>query len=78
MFDESFGIEIEHTTRTSADVENKILLHGKFNIPNNEDGPMAHGSEILKHIVLVVTRSGNYRAVTPFKKVIVFEPRILS
>jgi len=53
--------------------KNKINIHGKFTVDYDSSGLVARGFDILNHIILVVTRSGNYQSVTPFKDVIVFE-----
>ena len=49
-----------------------LVISGEFNITNNEKSIQSKNSDILKHIILVVTRSGNYQSVTPFNDVIVF------
>lgn len=48
-------------------------LSGQFKVPYEKNGIIVHGAQVLKHIILVVTRSGNYQAFVPFKDVIVFE-----
>ncbi len=65
-------IIIEAISAIKAD-PNKIVIHGKFDIEYEASGLLTRGSEILNHIILVVTRSGNYQSVTPFQDVIAFE-----
>ncbi len=78
MSDQKASIQIERVYPPGKDDPNKIQLHGKFNIVYGEDSPLARGADILKHIILVVTRTSNYQAVTPFKDVIVFEDDIVD
>ena len=49
-----------------------IPISGKFRIPFDHSGVLVTGPDILKHIVLAVTRSGNYQTSSPFKDVAVF------
>lgn len=49
-----------------------ILIKGTFSLPYGSGGLPETPAEVLKHIVLVVTRSGNYQSVTPFQNVVVF------
>lgn len=65
------GISIE--ARLHPQSAQKIIVHGKFSVICDQDGVSARSWEVLKHVVLVVTRSGNYQALAPFKEVIVFE-----
>ncbi len=58
---------------TNGNDQNGIVLHGKFDLEYETSGLLVRGSEVLNHIILVATRSGNYQSVTPFKDVIVFE-----
>jgi hypothetical protein len=53
-----------------------MLCRAKFQIPRQGIGPTVKGPEILNHITLVVTRGGNYQAISPFKNVIVFSDDI--
>ena len=52
---------------------NDLKISGEFRISNNEESIYSKDSEILKHIVLVVTRSGNYQSVSPFSDIVVFK-----
>lgn len=70
MTDDNYFIKI--TAPEKAHKDKPILLRGKFHIPLRNAGITARGSEVLKHIVLVVTRGGNYQTLAPFKNVIVF------
>ncbi len=49
-----------------------MICKASFQVPLLGIGPEVTGAEILKHVALVVTRGGNYQAVSPFKDVIVF------
>jgi len=69
MSDEYF-ITIEALPDTSA---KNWGVKGKFSVPYQRDGITAHGAQVLKHIILVVTRGGNYKALAPYQKVIVFQ-----
>ncbi len=51
----------------------QIMIKGKFNVNYRSDGLSVKGAEVLKHIVLVVTRGDNYQSIAPFEHVIVFE-----
>lgn len=51
----------------------EFKISGQFKIHYEQSGISARSARVLKHIVLVVTRSGNYQALTPFKDVVVFE-----
>lgn len=71
-------INIVRIFPANSSSENQIFLQGKFNVSYDKDGLIARGSEVLKHIVLVVTRDSNYQAVTPFKNVIVFHDDVVE
>lgn len=66
-----WGIVIEAGLDTQQ--PQKILVRGKFRVPYAKDGVPEQGLQTLKHVVLVVTRSGNYQSLTPFQEVVVFE-----
>lgn len=66
-------INIERVFPPGNEGENRMHLHGEFNILYDEQIPFARGSGILKHIIQVVTRTANYQSVTPFKDVVVFD-----
>lgn len=68
--DSEFGVAIE--AGLDPQQPQKILLRGKFRVPYAKDGVPDQGSRTLKHVVLVVTRSGNYQSLTPFQEVVVF------
>ena len=55
-----------------------INITGKFNVEYEADGLTVVGAEVLKHIVLVVTRTANYQSITPFKKVVVFGDDVIE
>lgn len=71
-------ISIERIFPPGGKDESQIHLHGEFNILYDEQVPFARGSGILKHIILVVTRTANYQSVAPFKDVIVFEDDVIE
>jgi hypothetical protein len=50
-----------------------ILLRGKFSVACGKNGVPEEPKRALKHLVMVVTRSGNYQALTPFREVVVFD-----
>lgn len=52
---------------------NALDIRGNFKVPYDENGITPRGAQVLKHISLVVTRSGNYQALTPFKEIAVFD-----
>lgn len=56
----------------SANINN-VVVRGEFKIPDSESSVIAKGKDVLKHVVLVITRSANYQASAPFSKVVVFE-----
>ena len=70
MNNETSFIEIKEV---SSNEDDQILVSGKFNINYQADCLSVDSAEVLKHIVLVVTRSANYQALTPFQDVIVFD-----
>lgn len=49
----------------------QLLISGKFKV-KYDNGITVKGAQVLKHIVLVVTRSGNYQSFSPFKDMAVF------
>jgi hypothetical protein len=51
----------------------RLLVNGRFAVLCGENGVPEHAPQTLKHVVLVVTRYGNYQALTPFKETVVFE-----
>lgn len=69
--DNHLGITIEAMIHPAG--SKNIVVRGKFRVPYDKDGIPDQATQILKHVVLVVTRSGNYQSVTPFKEVIVFD-----
>lgn len=50
----------------------KILVRGKLRVSYGKNGVPDEGTAVLKHVVLVVSRTLNYQSLTPFKDVIVF------
>lgn len=55
----------------------KISIQGKLRVLCGQDGVPDVPLEVLKHVVLVVTREEkNYQTVVPFKDVVVFEDDI--
>lgn len=72
--EDEFGISIE--AELYPQNKQRIFIHGKFRVPCGKEGVPQQGAQVLKHIVLVVTRSGNYQSLTPFKEVVVFEDDI--
>ncbi len=68
-------IELKHISVGKA---NQIMIRGNFNVNYQTGGLIVEGADVLKHIVLVVTRAANYQSVTPFKDVIVFEDDVTS
>lgn len=71
-----FGISIEAGLHPHH--KQKILVHGKFQVLCGQAGVPEQSTQVLKHIVLVIRRSGNYQSLTPFKEVIVFADDIRS
>ncbi|MGQ9424388.1 hypothetical protein ACXYTJ_00390 [Gilvimarinus sp. F26214L] len=55
-----------------------ILLRGRLSVRRGQNGVPDAASDVLKHIVLVVTRTTNYQSVTPFKETVVFEDDVQS
>ena len=72
--DNEHGINISASLAGSDN--QSILIRGKFRVPYKKNGITAQGAAVLKHIVLVVMRSGNHRALAPFRDVVVFEDDI--
>ncbi len=66
-----FGIGIESSLHPHH--AQKIVVHGKFRVQYEQIGVPTHATQTLKHLVLVVSRAGNYQTVTPFKDVVVFD-----
>lgn len=56
----------------------ELAIQGRFSVPVLRDGVTRTGAEVLKHIVLVVSRGDNYQSVDPFKNVMVFKDDILE
>ncbi len=52
---------------------NELKIRGEFTVSNKEENIEFEGAQILKHIVLVVTRSGNYQSVSPFSNTVIFK-----
>jgi len=50
-----------------------IKVQGEFSVNNEETCIQSTNENILKHIVLVVTRSANYQTVSPFSDIVVFK-----
>lgn len=71
-------ISIVRIFPVNSSSDDQIFLQGKFNVSYDKDSLVARGSEVLKHIVLVVTRDTNYQAVTPFSHVIVFPDDVVE
>jgi hypothetical protein len=70
----NYGIAIKASLRPqTSEKPLNILVQGELRVPYGINGVPDKGTTVLKHIVLVVTRSGNYQSLTPFKEVIVFE-----
>jgi len=51
----------------------EIFVQGAFKVPLGKLSIPESGVDVLKHIIVVVTRYGNYQAYPPFKDVVVFE-----
>lgn len=54
-----------------------LRISGEFRVANQEESIETKDSGILKHIILNVTRSGNYQSVSPFSDVVVFKDDVL-
>lgn len=52
---------------------NALILRGKFEVCYDQNSISAQGAQVLKRIILVVTRSGNYQALAPFEETVVFD-----
>ena len=63
-------IKISH--QEDATKEKHLLVRGTFNISYENDGLSVIGENVLNHIVLVVTRGGNYHSSALFSNTIVF------
>ena len=50
-----------------------LFVRGQFELNYSDISIDAEGSDVLKHLVLVVTRLDNYQALAPFKDVVVFD-----
>jgi len=50
-----------------------IKVQGEFSVNNEESSIQSTNEKILKHIVLIVTRSANYQTVSPFSDIVVFK-----
>lgn len=70
MTENSFLIQISAPQKVH--INKPLPLRGKFNVPYDASGLNVTGPEVIKHIVLVVTRGANYQTLTPFRDVIVF------
>lgn len=71
-------ISIEHVSKVECESNSQIFLRGKFNIWYDQNGLLVRGAEVVKNVVLVVTRTANYQVVTPFKDIIVFESDVVE
>lgn len=69
-----YFLEIKYVPQ--ANKNGSINIQGEFEIPYQQLGMTVDGAEVLKHVVLVVTRGGNRAAIRPFKDVILFEDDI--
>lgn len=74
MNHESSFIEITHIPTESK----YIQISGKFKINYQTDGVIVKAADVLKHILLVVTRTVNYQSVTPFKDIVVFDDDVIE
>jgi len=61
----------------SADF-NDLIIRGEFTLSNKEVSLEFEGAQVLKHIVLVATRSGNYQSVSPFSHTVIFKDDVKS
>lgn len=57
---------------------NEVSIYGSFKIPYNTNGINNQGANILKHVVMVITRTYDGHSVAPFKDIIVFSDDILD
>lgn len=57
---------------SSIELGTPLILRGEFKLAYAEAGTSARDEQVLKHIVMVVTRGGNYQTLVPFKDVVVF------
>ena len=64
---------IEIITSESGSHFTDIEINGKFSVVKNEQSIYADNEKVIKHIVLVVTRSANYHTSTPFLDVVTFK-----
>lgn len=68
---ENYFIKID--TSPGCTSFNYLVISGEFMVSNKEKSITSENSQILKHVVLVVTRSANYQSVTPFSDTVVFK-----
>ncbi len=66
-----YGISIEADLDPSA-LQN-IIVRGRFCILCGEHGVPEQVLQSLKHVILVVTRTGSHDALAPFTEVVVFD-----
>ena len=73
----TFSVNTEDGITLSAQPQCKesegILVRGEYKVPYAEASVPKQATLMPKHIVLVVTRSGNYQAMKPFRDMVVFE-----
>ena len=74
MTKKTYFLEIKNASNTRTD--GSINIQSRFKIPYQQLGITVQGVEVLKHIVLVVTRGGNQAVVRPFKDFVVFDEDI--
>ncbi len=71
---EKYFLEIKKVSQSNN--AGSISIQGQFEIPYQKLGITVQSVEVLKHIVLVVTRGGNRAVTRPFKDFILFEEDI--
>ena len=73
----TFSVNTEDGITISAQSQCKgsegILVRGEYKVPYADDSVPKQATLMPKHIALVVTRSGNYQAMKPFRDMVVFE-----
>lgn len=73
----TFVDNVEHGITINAKLQCQesegILVRGEYKVPYADESVPNQATLMPKHIVLVVTRSGNYQAIKPFREMVVFE-----
>jgi hypothetical protein len=66
-----YGIRI--SAKEQCKESDGIIVRGDYKVPYAEESVHDQATMMPKHIAVVVTRSGNYSAIKPFRSMVVFE-----